>query len=523
MNDAIAILRVSSQKQSDNLSHATQLGEIERYCKETGLNLVRNVSIVESAKDSNNRKKYNHEIDYAVKNKIKHIVFSMFDRESRNLTDNERNEILVKSGTLSIHYAHERKVYNGETSDSDFFLRDITAATNKQFIRTITTKVLSGMKTKAEQGWFPGNKPPLGYIHCRATNAQGRENRKAPTTIIPDPNEQKVKQVQREFELRAQGYTYEKIRSIIIKEGYVESDKINSYYRSPIEARLKNKFYRGFFDWQGIEYKGAHDLVISKEILDTVDATFQERGLQAIVPDNKTLGIFGGGYLKCKICGCNVVHERRIKNNKNGTTTEYNLYRCSNGKHEHKSLKGMYVSERDIWIYFERAVDEIAITKVLAEKINNTLNATHMKAKETRKREIDNYSQALEVIDAKRDKLFDMYTQGLVDEDDYRRQAERLKDDRRNYTQLLQDVSAEIDDQLLETIKTTIELGLNAKSLWNLGTHEQRKALLDELLLNSTLDGLTVEYDLKSPFKELAELRKNDGKAEWYPQQGSNL
>lgn len=523
MNDAIAILRVSSQKQSDNLSHTTQLTEIERYCKEVGLNLVRNVSIVESAKDSDNRKKYNYEINYAVKKGIKHVVFSMFDREARNLTDNERNEKLVKLGTISIHYAHERKVYNTETSDSDFFLRDITAATNKQFVRTITTKVLSGMKTKAEQGWNPANKLPQGYIHHRAVNSQGREDRKATTTIRVDPNEQIVRQVQREFELRAQGASYEVIRSTIIEEGLIDFSRINLYYKGTIEARLKNKFYRGYFDWQKIEYKGAHPLIISQEILDAVDASFEEKHLQETIPNNKTFGIFGGGYLKCKICGCNIVHEHKRKINKNGTIIEYDLYRCSNGRRQHETLKGLYVSELDIWNTFARAMDDIAITKALADKINDTLNATHSKAKEARKREINSYSQTLELIDAKRDKLFDMYTQGLVDEEDYRRQAERLKEERRNYTQLLQNISVEIDNKFLDTVKTTIELAINAKSLWNLGTREQRKALLDELLSNRFLNGVSVEYDLKSPFKELVNLRKNDGEKVWYPQQGSNL
>ena len=522
-NDAVALLRVSSHRQADNFSHETQLKEIQSYCVGAGLNLIKATPIVESAKDSDNRKQYNREIEEAVKKGIKHIIFYQFDREARNLTDNERNEKLVKAGILSVHYAHDKKVYNQDTSDSDFYLRDITAAGNKQFVRNLGTKINGGTKTKAEKGWFPSSQLPLGYIHFRPTNASGREIRRMPTTIITDPNTKVVEMIQREFALRARNYSYDKIRTTIIEEGLIEDE--NKYLLSGIEKRLKNKFYRGFFDWQGTEYKGSHELIINQDILDAVDASFKEKLLQTIIPENKTFGIFGGGYLKCKTCGCNIVHEHKRKINKNGVIIEYDLYRCSNGKHQHNSLKGLYVTELDIWNTFSRAVDEISITKALADKINDTLNATHIKAKEARRREINNYSQTLELIDAKGDKLFDMYTQGLVDKDEYRRQSDRLKEERRNYTQLLQNISADIDDKFFETISTTIELAINAKLLWNLANTKKRKELLDELLSNRHLNYLnnaTIEYDLKSPFKELAELRKNNGKDGWCTARESN-
>ena len=91
---AIAFLRVSSKRQQDNTSHQIQRHECEDYCYKKGLHLVKTFEVVESAKDSESRKQFKEAIAYAKSNGIKHVLYYMFDRETRNLTDNESNEKL---------------------------------------------------------------------------------------------------------------------------------------------------------------------------------------------------------------------------------------------------------------------------------------------------------------------------------------------------------------------------------------------------------------------------------------------
>jgi DNA invertase Pin-like site-specific DNA recombinase len=256
IKSAIAILRVSSTRQGDNISHDTQASEVEKYCKENGLELVEVRRIVESAKRSVDRKKYRAAIEYALSNGIRHLLFYMKDRETRNLTDNEFNEDLVRSGKIVIHYVHDRKVIDAKSPGSDFFLRDIQAATAKNYIRDLSAKVADALKWKAEQGWYPGNRPPLGYVCQKPKNEDGREIRNAMAIIVPDPNETKLNLVRREFELRAQGLSLDSIRLRIKEEGWLDKLGTSTYPKSGLEARLKHKFYRGLFDWYGIEYRG---------------------------------------------------------------------------------------------------------------------------------------------------------------------------------------------------------------------------------------------------------------------------
>lgn len=251
---AIAPLRVSSYNQRENTSHTTQENEIRRYCEEAGLELVKVFPLVESARRSELRKKYVEALNWGVNNRIRHIVFYKFDREARNLTDNERNENLVRDDKIVLHYVSDRKVYHKHSPDTDFFMRDINAVTNKHYSRELSTKVKAATHTKAESGWYPGTHTPLGYLHQKLKDDQGREFRRG-SIIVPDPNEKVRRQILREFELRGvHKLSLGEIRKQIIAEKLIPLDRRASYAISSIDRRLKSRFYIGFFEWQGKEY-----------------------------------------------------------------------------------------------------------------------------------------------------------------------------------------------------------------------------------------------------------------------------
>jgi len=516
-NKAIAILRISSRRQEGNTSHETQENEIREYCTKNKLDLVEVVRIIESAKDSNDRVEFNKAIQKALKGKIKHVVFLIYDRETRNLTDNEKNEQLIREGKISIHYAKENKVIDINSPDTDFFMRDINAVTNKQFIRNLRTKTMDAMKTKAQKGWFPSNHVPLGYALQKLKDSNGRELKRG-SIVVQDPNINNVKWVQREFELRTQGFSYEKIKEACINEGLVPTNKITQYGISSVERRLKNKFYAGYFDWQGTEYKGNHEIIIPQNILDTVS----DNPKRKLIPFIRKDAPFGSGWLKCgdPKCGCNVVYDpKKKKIKKSGEIKIFPYYHCTNSKKVHKTQEGMNISESKIWSQLEPVVGTIEITKQMAEYISNALNETHLKVKSARKREIEGFELGLDGIDNKRDKIFDLFTNGTIDQENYKRQDTRLKEERKNYTKQLAQANDTIDGVYLETSKSILELATTARAQYLLATPEQRRAMFDRILSNPVLDNTTVRYDLKTPFAVLCGMK---GKDDWRPQQESN-
>ena len=518
-NRAVAILRVSSHAQRDNTSGPTQEKEIREYCARVGLLLERVFTIVETARRSELRKQHNEACAWQRQKRIKHRIYYKKDREARNLTDTEKNENEVRTGELVLHYALDRMALHKSSPDADFLMRDYVAVQNKHYSRDLSTKVRAATKMKAEQGWYPGTHTPLGYVHQKHKDVHGREFRRG-TTVVINPNAHVVQQVRREFELRASAPTPSllEIRRRIIQEGLVSPEQAKHYHTGTIERRLKNPFYDGRFEWQGVEYRGKHERLVTPEIFWQVQETFGMRNPYR----KKGAGVFGGGWLKCghHECGCNVVYDPKKKVIKStGEEKEFRYYHCTNGRRAHTTMKGMTIVEDEIWKQFEPAVNAISITEDFAKQLAEALNETQRKAHRAHELEAEEYEAALKGLEGREDRLYDDYVAGVVDQESYRRQIVKVRKDRAHFTGLLRRAQSAVTDVALETAKTILELATNAESLWKMRTPQERKSFLDDLLSNPVLDGTTVRYELRKPFVTLSEMK---GDLNWRRGRDSN-
>jgi len=111
------------------------------------------------------------------------------------------------------------------------------------------------MQEKAEQGVYPG-RAPFGY-----------RNNIVARTIEPDPNEAPIlKQI---FALYGTGnYSLSSLRKTILSESGTR------LCRAYLETILKNRFYLGYFRWQGIECKGTHEPLIDAGTFQRVQDVF---------------------------------------------------------------------------------------------------------------------------------------------------------------------------------------------------------------------------------------------------------
>ena len=506
---SMMVVRVSSKGQENNYSHAQQSNDGKEYAKQHNLELVEVVAIVESAKDSDLRFKYHAAIEKALKNDIRHILFLKFDRESRNLTDNEKNESLVMAGKIVIHYIQDRIILYDESPTSDFYMRDMQAANSKQWVREHKVKIARGMATKAESGWLPLARPPLGYINEKLRTEAGFEKRRG-SIVIPDTRISNIKIVQREFQLRASNPTpsLKAIRDQIIAEGLIPIDRINNYHVGTLERRLKNPFYDGRVVWGGTEYKGNHERIISSELFGAVQATFGIRHPYG----KKTGGVFQNGWIKCAEprCGCHVIYDPRKKFIKStGEEKTYRHYRCTNGKDVHDTTKGMRVTEEELIDQFSQAIEDIDILPDFADQLLSALNESKEKARRAIKQDISNFSLALKTLESAEDDLYKDFRRGILDEEGYHRQIANVRSERTRFTNLLEKAQLHINDVTSETFESILQLATDAKSLWKNQSNTERAIMLKKLLSNQELDGSTVRYQLILPLRVLLDMKEN--------------
>lgn len=506
----LAIGRRSSYGQKDNTSAETQEREFRSYVQIHGLDLIKIDAIIETAYKYEARKKYRELMDYALSNGIRHILFYIGSREARNLTDSETNERLIKEGKIVIHYVSENKVYWKDSPDSDFLMRDILTSVNKSESRVLGTRVRNSFRTKAESGWYPYRTPATGYIHHKERDRVGNAV-KGTATITVDPDKANVRLVQREFELRAQGYSYDVIRQKNLEAGVVPLSMRETYNRASIEKRLKNEFYWGKFRLKNDPkvYQGRHELIIPEPILKKVKAINEGNGCK--IRKNVANGedIFRG-WLRCSHpeCQMQITYDPKTKTIKEtGEKKTYHYYRCSNSRKAHMKL--VSVTEEKIWKQFEPAVEALSISQEFAQDITDALNETHEKQRAAIKKQMDGFRLELESLRTERSNAVQLFAKGKISEVDYSaftKDVERRED---HFVNELERLNLAISDEAMVSVKKVFELAINAKQLWKSMNRENRLEYLKEVCSNPTLEGLTLQYQLQSPFARLSNWKEN--------------
>lgn len=507
---ALAIVRRSSSGQKDNTSAETQEREILEYTRRHNLDLIKLEPIIETAYQSEARKKYQALMKFALSQGIKHILFYIGSREARNLTDNEINERLIKNDKIIVHHVSESKVFSKDSPDSDFLLRDIQTAVNKNSSRENGTRVKNSFRTKAEMGWFPYRHTPLGYTHHKDRDRFGNSI-KGTATIITDPDTANVKLVQREFELRSQGLSYDLIRQSNLDAGLVPKDHIRTYHRSSIEKRLKNSFYWGTFQLTGEPevYKGIHERIIPDDVLRKVKAINDGHGCKIRKSDIDGEDIFRG-WLTCGHPECmrQITYDPKTKDIKEtGEKKTYHYYRCSNSRKVH--LKLVNTSEAKIWEQFEPAVEALSISQEFAKDIKDALNETHEKQKAAIKKQMEGFRIELLNMDGKEDELYNDLKRGVLDDSGYKRQIERIRNDRQHSANEIERLALTISDEGMVSIEKVFELAIGAKELYKSMSRVDRIEYLKRVCSNPTLDGLTLQFQLQSPFARLSVWKEN--------------
>ncbi|MGB8656637.1 MAG: recombinase family protein [Candidatus Zixiibacteriota bacterium] len=180
MNLALLYTRVSSKEQEKegySLDAQEKLGC--EYALRKNLNITRSWKVSESAWKQE-RTAFNQMIEYAKKHdEVKHIIFDVTDRMTRNDFDKLKIYTLIKEYNKTIHFSRTNKVFDKNSGPDDEFMFDIEVAVAKKMSNDISRKTQMGMLEKAEQGLYPGP-APLGYRNNKFNHLIDIEEESAP-------------------------------------------------------------------------------------------------------------------------------------------------------------------------------------------------------------------------------------------------------------------------------------------------------------------------------------------------------
>ena len=411
-------------------------------------------------------------------------------------------EFSVREGVFVVHTARDHRVLHKDSPESDFEAADYDTMRAKQYSRDLRRRAIESMTRKAESGWFP-TKAPLGYINEKLRDEHGQSKDQGSTIALPEWGRKLVRRMR---DLRLANHSLESIAETVLREDIVPKRHQTRFRgkgrKSAVERVLKDVFYKGLFAWRDKVYAGKHEPVFNVTEWDELQETFGQRAPQQ---RHKHDGVFmrADFRIRCAECGCLVVFEPKKKGAK-----VFRYYHCTDGRRTHE--RQVNVSEDSILEQLGGALDAIRITEDLATAIADALSETHRKAQVAKAVDADRYRANIVALDEKENRLYDRLDTGEIDSDTYRQQRERVRAERDAMFNKLRVNDVEVDGAYLVTAKRVLELAKNAKVLWESRSSEERRDLLAKLLQNPVLDGKSVRYDLRKPFRILSEMRQGE-------------
>src|SRR5262249_47953753 len=143
--------------------------------------------------------------------------------------------------------------------------------------------------------------------------------------------------------------------------------------RAYFERMLKNRFYLGYFTWQGIEYKGKHAPIIPGDLFIRVQDVFSGHNK----PKYRKHHFAFGSLLRCSYDGCVVTAELQ--------KGKYVYYRCSHGR---GACALPYMREQDVADRLGELLKGIYVPEGIARQIVDSLQAENTRVEANRKQRI---------------------------------------------------------------------------------------------------------------------------------------
>ncbi len=478
MNLSLLYVRVSSlDQEKDGYSLAAQEKLGYEYARRKELKITRAWKVSESAWHEE-RTAFNQLVEYAKKHpEIKHIIFDVTDRMTRNDFDKLKIYNLIKDYDKTIHFSRTNKIFNKNSGSDDVFMFDIEVAVAKKMSNDISRKTKMGMLEKAEQGLYP-SVAPLGYKNNRITHLIEVDKENAP-------------HIKRACSRMSSGsYSLRMLEYQLYDEG-LRSKSSKRVGTSTLDHVLKNPIFYGAFRWNGKLYQGSHVPIISKQLFDKVQSVLNG----TYHPSIHKRKFHFNSLMICGVCGCKVVGEE--KKNK------YKYYHCTFSKGRHKEGAG-YVREETVSEMFEEPVRKITLNDDITEWLIEGLKERSKNVSKLQENRYNSLNSQYNKVNTRLSRLYDYKFDGAINEEMFNVKEDEYKSQLIEIKSQIDSVQA-INPDIHEYGYKTFELSNKRYRQYVRANNEGKAKILKFIASNYTLNDLSLDATYKKPFSFIAE------------------
>lgn len=454
---AVVYCRVSTKEQVKSLSLSTQQRACEGFCRERGLRVLKVfVEEGESAKTAD-RPRLIELMEYCRENQgaVQHVVVYKIDRFARQTLDHA-----VLAGNLKRYGVTIRSATEPITDDPTGALTENMLAAFAQFdndMRAVRTK--HGMQAVIREGRWPW-RAPIGYQHVRRGDGKA--------SIEADPRNAPL--VRRAFEQFASGRF---AKADVLRE--VSALGLRTPKGAPLTPQsfqrlLENPLYAGRIvvpDWGITGARASFDPIVSEDVFDDVQAVLggRQTTLTKYLRSHPDFPL--RRFVRCESCGTPLTASHST-----GRSARYAYYRCpQKGCRAVNEPKQEF--ENTFLDYLCGLCPRPEYVALFREIVRDTWRTKRSDAAEAKLAQ----ERRLADLEAQRARLLrTYYGRGTIDDDIYRREDDRLRDEIAVTRSILHD--AELDEVDIEAVLNFAEhLILDARRMWTEATLDQRQRL----------------------------------------------
>ena len=289
--------------------------------------------------------------------------------------------------------------------------------------------VKRGMQQKAIGGERPGV-VPQGYIKVPVTDDLGnfvKNKDKIVTRTDNDP--ERFHLVAKMWQmLLSENYTPREIHKIANNEWGFTVKQTQKMGGGPIGLSsiyriFNNEFYSGWISHNGEQHKGNHQAMISRSDFDKAQIILGKRGKPRIGLHQYSYT----GLIKCGVCSCSIVAKTRSKILSSGELENYVYYYCTRKSEKRPCNQSKYTPLAKIEQDIDCELSKVTILPEFRDLALKILRRNNVIETNDRNQIYKMQQKKRNDIQGQIDRLIDMRSRDLVDDEEYISTKNRLK------------------------------------------------------------------------------------------------
>jgi len=384
-----------------------QIRELRNLASRENYTVVEIFQESRSAKAPGNRPEFDRMLSCIEAGGLDGVLTWAMDRLSRNPVDGGRIAYLLQTGRLSMI----RTIEKSYLPDDNALLLSIENGMSTAYIQNLSRNVKRGMQGKFERGW-QNNKAPIGYRN----DAETRE-------ITPDPDR---------FDVMREGWNLlltgdYRLRDVI---EHLHSKGLTVHSRNgprnivsatALYNAFRNPFYSGQIGFNELKKMGKHLPMVSPDEFERVQMLLSDQGRPT---RKRRLSFPFQGTLRCALCGCAILGERKVRTYpRTKRTVEYVYYHCSGSRGCSKAS----MRQEDI----VTACTALAVSTAISERFESWLRKTCAAIIEQRFQVVAPNPDYLAMLSKERkrlDALVTMRADGEIGPEEFARSRDHIQD-----------------------------------------------------------------------------------------------